>query len=75
MAVWHTAPSQALQREKPALLATLRERVLPLLVAAREPLTAGQLAWLADVGEAEVEELLQYLAGLFRWGWPGDPAV
>jgi hypothetical protein len=57
-----------MQQEKPALLATMRERVLPLLVAAREPLTAGQLAWLAGVAEAEVEELLQYLAGLFRWG-------
>ncbi len=58
---------QAMQREKPVLLATMRERMLPLLVAAREPLTAGQLAWMAGIAEAEVEELLHYLAGLFRW--------
>lgn len=45
---------QALQDERPDLLTLLRGRVLPILVAAREPLTGGQLALLAKANAADV---------------------
>jgi hypothetical protein len=43
----------------------LRERVLPVLVAAQEPLTVEQLVFFTGEGESVVRRLLQVLGGLF----------
>ncbi len=55
----------ALGREKPDLLRVLRQGMLPLLAAAREPLTPAQLAWLAGAERGQVDELLLLSSNLF----------
>ena len=44
----------ALSHDRPKLLALLRTRVLPVLVAAFEPLTVAQLVWATCAPETQV---------------------
>lgn len=43
----------ALREEAPELLELLRQRLLPVLVASREPLTVAELAWAVRGGEED----------------------
>ena len=49
----------ALQEERPELLALARGRLLPMLVACREPLTVAELVW--ATGAQEAEQVRAYL--------------
>ncbi len=62
----------ALKMSQPELVELLRKKLLPLLVAVPLPMTAEQLAWLADAEPTQVMQLLQLLVNLFPLGANGE---
>ncbi|KAF5840146.1 hypothetical protein DUNSADRAFT_17630 [Dunaliella salina] len=67
----------ALAEERPDLLVLLRQKLLPILVASKEPLSTVQISIIADEELGQVEYLLSLMVNIFptRPGSHGAPCV
>jgi len=66
--------TDALEAERMDLLRLMEQKVLPILVAAREPLTAKQIAAMSQADACKVDHLLLLLANLFPIHQEGSAA-
>ena len=64
----------ALREERPELLVLARERLLPVLVACREPLSVEELVWATGAAQAKHVRMMLLVHGFLIGACPTCPA-